>query len=566
MKLQLVNPISKIKGKRKVIDVNGDERNPKSCRVKLSRNILDETLIKTYIPIIDSKEKPAHLVRGEYIIQFPDGSSSSSKSNSVRWLNSLGIWYKLKRGETFVTVLYENEEGKFVETEGVYDPYITVEAFQNNGNTIYIKDYHTAVKMGYKPSLSSNLFYKDDLKKQTPDMWRQFSRKHSFNLPIKTTHHADDGNECFNRVVEIFESQNYKAQNREVRYFNRLMGGKTFGIEYEAVNGAVPSPMLGVLGLTALTDGSIGRNNYEFTTIPLKGVKGLEAVREQCKHLSKHTEVTSNCALHIHIGNVVNDKITFVALFALMHRLQDEIYAMNPYYKQHEVAVMRKNKEYSRHLPNVGLHRNKIFQSKSSEEFNSRLNAWHKQLFEYFACAEEGQDHNRGGRKDENLRTVWGQKWHCPTRYYWANFINYLFSKTGTVEFRVHEPSTNFTKVTTFLLLCVSLIRYAENNVEKILKYEDKITLDDVVESIRTNFTGKPIGRSFGEYCNSVTDYMHKYIQSREDFFRNQVEMCNTTAANNRNNAFDHLRETTDIWLKTDKDYSFENDGRLNLY
>lgn len=564
MKLQFLKTKSKAtEEKETIIDINGEERLAKDCQVRLEGSYHDKNVKKVYVPIINSDTPPA---REDYLYYVDFGRRGLRLSNSRRiaWIDFQNSWILADPGQSFVDVLYL-KDGKVGTGKTLYDPYVTVHAINGSGEEVFIVDHNTALGMGYVPSRSDNRYHSPSLKAHDRRRYAELVTRGSFNLPIRTNHHADETNECYNRVVELFEKVDYPAYTKETRYMNRLLAGKTFGIEYEVVNGTIPSPMLGQLGVTALTDGSIGRSNYEITTVPLAGIKGLEAVRFQCAALTNQAQINTSCALHIHIGNVANDKLTFLALYSLFHRLQEDIYACHPYYKQYEIGTLGKNKEYSRRLPDVGLKRNTIFASGSKEAFQEEVAVWHKKLFEYFACTEETSEHNRGQR-GEGRRTVWGAKWHCPTRYYWSNFINYLFSKSGTIEFRIHEPTTNYVKVTNFLLLCVALVRYAETYPERILRYKQKITLDDVLEELRTNFTGTELKGRFGSYCNEITDYMKEYILNRENTFAKQLNKANRDSAVNHNSAFGNIGNLTKKMLKGDAGFKFEFNGRSSLY
>lgn len=565
MKMKILSPRGKARKGEKVLDINGNECSVEDCEVTVVMNFMDDKVKKSYIPIIDYTKAPKD-TEYTYIVDFGARGRRTSKKGVVAWIKLMDQWMIAERGQSFIDVLHI-EEGTVTSSQSLYDPYITVEAISGKGERVYIIDHDTALILGYVPSKSDNRYHSPSLKSTSKDLWIALNRKSSFQLPIRTTHHADTDNECFNRVVELFKKQEYEVLSKETKYMSRLLGGKTFGIEYEVVEGTIPSPMLGALGVTALTDGSIGRDNYEITTVPLEGTKGLEAVRAQCEVLTNQAKINSNCALHIHVGNVSNDKLTFIAMYALFQRLQSDIYACHPYYKQYEIGTLGKSKEYSRTIPDLGLKRNSIFEQQGKESFTQEVNKWHKVLFEFFACTEESKDYNRGRALGKSeIQTLWGQKWHCPTRYYWANFINYLFSKTGTIEFRVHEPTTNFTKVSNFLLLCVSLIRYAERYPERILQYEKKITLDDVINELRTNFTGSPIRGKYGAYCNEIADYMLNYVKEREGIFTEQLNRANKESALNRNNAFGLIGSFSKDMMKSDAGFVFEFNGRRTIY
>jgi hypothetical protein len=89
-----------------------------------------------------------------------------------------------------------------------------------------------------------------------------------------------------------------------------------------------------------------------------------------------------------------------------------------------------------------------------------------------------------------------------PQRYYWVNFLNLFFSPIGTAEFRIHEGSTNFTKVACWLLVCASILKYAEKI--KVCFKTKNITLKEVILD------------NCGE---SLTSYIMDYLELRNKTF-----------------------------------------------
>ena len=70
------------------------------------------------------------------------------------------------------------------------------------------------------------------------------------------------------------------------------------------------------------------------------------------------------------------------------------------------------------------------------------------------------------------------RKWEVHSRYYFVNFINMLFGKNiKTVEFRVHNATTNIDKLVNWLYICMAILNYAENNNES-----GKKTLAQIIE------------------------------------------------------------------------------------
>ena len=409
-----------------VEDVNGVSIPEKSAMSKIRRDMLSGTITKDYYLILQENEAPpvkGHIYavkrRSRTGITVITLTGEDLNGKILVWLSLRNQWKFVQRQDTVINVQYFSD-GKIQEGSDVYDPFKHVRAYNTLGTGhIHILNHDTAISMGYKPSKCCNEYFHPALRKADAELYNSLNSNGSYAYPpqIQTTHYANEDNKVYHKVKEIYENTKFKSEmTKDTLKMAKFMRGYSWGIEYEVVNGNIPSPMLGLLGLVPLIDGSISRDNYEQTTIPLSKAKGLHSVKLQCQHLTGLSELNTKCALHIHIGGIKNDKLTFLALYALGCRIQDEVYATFPYYKQHEVAVLGKKKEYSRHLPNLGIHRNTIFRQKDKQSFEEEVKKWHKTVFEHFACSKEGREFNRGNHN--NARTPWGHKWNCPTRYY----------------------------------------------------------------------------------------------------------------------------------------------------
>jgi hypothetical protein len=87
-------------------------------------------------------------------------------------------------------------------------------------------------------------------------------------------------------------------------------------------------------------------------------------------------------------------------------------------------------------------------------------------------------------------------------RYYWVNITNYSTKNGGdTVEFRCHSGTIDYDKIYKWLLICMSIVKYAENNIKRIYMSglsKTKITLDEVLKYSLNKTDYKKII----EYCN----------------------------------------------------------------
>jgi hypothetical protein len=92
-------------------------------------------------------------------------------------------------------------------------------------------------------------------------------------------------------------------------------------------------------------------------------------------------------------------------------------------------------------------------------------------LFEYLSMG------NRYSRYNSDLSYVdshpndpgHSSKWNIHTRYHWVNLIPIIFGNKETIEFRIHTPTYDFTKIFNFIVLCSFIINYAKDNVDSIL-------------------------------------------------------------------------------------------------
>lgn len=392
----------------------------------------------------------------------------------------------------------------------LFNHFKTVSCFeQEKSHPILIKDEELAFRLGAFPSKSNNNFY---MPKGSSEYLKHMDTIRTFSIPIRTTHHADNNNKAFVDITDIFTDTKYKTSFRS-RGIAKLLGGLTFGAEFETSQGTLQSSFLGPAGLVPVIDGSLSsRDQYEYATVVYKGSKGLEALKRVCKRLTSQCRVDHSCAMHMHIGSLPKNKEYIVALYQLFYRLQDDLFNLVPYYKRHEQAIMGKSKEYSERLIDLGISTNTLYKSKNKEEYQKELNAWYTEIFSFISCGwKPGKAYNTKEFKATG-RTPWDRQWNCPTRYYALNLVNYFFS-SGTVEFRLHGPTVNFHKTLMWLLLCVGIVRYAEKYTKKILLGEDKIRLVDVIDEFYTNFYEEDTPQKLRDLYKEVTDELHRYVK-----------------------------------------------------
>jgi hypothetical protein len=259
---------------------------------------------------------------------------------------------------------------------------------------------------------------------------------------------------------------NYNPKiSSHIEAYGKSLQGLTFGFEFETVLGSVPERNLVKLPLIPLRDGSVA--GLEYVTIPLKGGKGIQAVLDSVKELKKRTTYDDSCALHLHIGGMPRTPEFILAFYKLTAFYQNEMFSMFPLYKKYNFGVKREN--YSKPFPVEILSPQiePIINIKNKSEVDRGF----KVLFDYFAEINTFEDYDNSLKNVESHpRDPSGkQKWNIKTRYYAVNFIPLIFGNKQTVEFRIHTPTYDESKIVNFLLLNSYLINYVKNNTAAIL-------------------------------------------------------------------------------------------------
>jgi hypothetical protein len=104
---------------------------------------------------------------------------------------------------------------------------------------------------------------------------------------------------------------------------------------------------------------------------------------------------------------------------------------------------------------------------------------------------------------DKNRNKKGYHERYAGTRYRWVN-INNFSTNSGrpTVEFRVHGASLNYEKIRNWVLICMSIVRFAENRQKMIWSNLDSILLDTVVK----DSLGPNLGEQVMRYYNKRVD------------------------------------------------------------
>jgi hypothetical protein len=554
--------------KRKFI-INGQEFDRENLIIETSYKL--DKIEVSITPIFERNQKTTF-----GLIKMGENRLVSPNSKEIIWWNETSRWeWKKdicqgivdKKGSVGL-IKYEEYETvkaliKFIPPEVFKrDGYIPQ---KGNNNVLLIKNEKIARELGYIPSKNSPVWYhKDALGAKEIMTNNQVSNFQ--DIPFATTHHANDENHLYQEIKRIY-SRNKKLikvdGNSDIARINTLLNGKSFGIEYETGSGSLHNSCLGLLGLVPVRDGSLAEGQWEYSTIPLEGVSGLYTTKETCKRLTEFCTVDRNCALHIHIGNINNDKLTTIALYSLITRIQEDIFNMLPYYKRDERGVLQKQKNYCQRLLDLDLENPELFKLEE-KDFKKEIDSLYNKFWDFVSGGMKlGKEFNRKNRKNTpNL--PWKQKWMCPTRYYAVNFVNFVFEKSGTIEFRVHSPSLNFIKISNWLLICVAIVRYAEKYARRILEKKEKISLLSILDELKNNF-----GMCKEDSYQDLSDYLKEYVKSRTATFRAEyLEALHrvTLERDNHGSIDQKMANYANTEFKTDNVYQFSYKDRKTLY
>lgn len=292
----------------------------------------------------------------------------------------------------------------------------------------------------------------------------------------------------------------------------KYLNGYMYGVEFETERGAIPERYLRNHGLIACRDGSI--SGFEYATVPLYGVRGLQAIKANCELLKRFCSCSPNESLHIHISGYPRTIKAIAALFRLGLLLEKEVYKMFPYY--YADTSKFKKKSYCGPLPLVGL----------------KKNTPHGIFSELFSWLSNGQVFGRSLPSGPHPMDRSGQhKWEISPRYVWLNMIPLIWGGRGTVEFRCHTPTVNSQKVINWLYITVAILKYAKKHATELTSGEyldtDKLTLDKILDEIYP----KKISRILTKYIEDrIAYYAHKNDSTGElEIFSEErnTEVCN---------------------------------------
>ena len=300
----------------------------------------------------------------------------------------------------------------------------------------------------------------------------------------------------------------------------------SFGIEFETNNGTIPYYKVFDNGLVPLKDGSLklsnGKYPYEYTTIPLNGKKGIQAILNICNDLGKYCTFDRTCSAHIHFGNVRLDKVYLLAYYQLIRIVQDQMFKLVPHYKTDPVNIAGLEKNYCQKLLNLNFKNIKtIGTTEDKKAYKELVNANYKILYAFLAGQDSqniSEDAVAAPGTTRRAHPQGDSKWNRRNRYYVQNLLPAVFDG-GTIESRLHQGTFNADKILGWMFLNISLLWYADKNTLDILSGKlNKVTLDDIMEGYaKTTNHYEFLSPIFKNYLQNRRSVM-RALYSKEDY------------------------------------------------
>lgn len=400
------------------------------------------------------------------------------------------------------------------------DTYVTLE----DGNEYPLIEEGLLANLDILENIGNGKFY---IKKLVPENsiskdGKYFGNKEIYNyrernLEYDSYHSLEDVIKSHEKAIKISD------KDKVIDFFSEELGNTTFGIEFETWNGTVRPNLLNELGLIPLKDGSLrhdGVTSYEYATIPFKGASGVYKLKRVCEALTKYTEISTMCSTHLHIGGYDISKEFIVALFLISKKLESNIFRLFPRYFKDTSKF--KKKSYCGPLPN--------FRINAEDDVKESFRA----IYEWLSNNNTFERFDTKFHPDDPGGT---QKWNISSRYFWLNFVPFIWGKSRTIEFRVHPPTTNFIKSLNWVFICNAIMKYAYDNRNNLEVLFEEITLPELFSKVYSK--------------NDLVVYLTKYVETLY----------------NMRDSYDCNSDFTGIeWCNTDSEFTFDGEELLNKY
>jgi hypothetical protein len=437
----------------------------------------------------------------------------------LEYIESRQRWVKIKQPIKPREKVLDHETGQMVEYNGgLYKGIVSIDAdfkptygyFTPNPHkncTVILQNDGTQTCIDYELLPPTRFFeqysigYYVEVTNPTATVINGLRKKCNTINHSRNTYNVEDNPQQFSTSIELY-NKTVLPIDKDIRQAARFIKGITFGAEIECINGTLPAHIMAKYGVIICKDGSTRDGDLyppEFVTVPLQGAKGLQTLRNLSAEISKRCDIDIRCSLHLHIGGMEITRIFMVSLYRLCYKIQNDVLKMFPYYKTEPKGIKEKN--YCKKLLN-------ILRPYGNGDFNSYINESFADIYTMLS----------GGIKMDATHNIkskvnpWGSnKWDIKTRYSWVNFINPIFGKHNTIEFRVHTPTTNPDKMINWLLMCAAIVKYAELNTEKCIS-SSRIKFTEVLDHY--------VKTSPSEYTKALSKGLQAYYKDRCDYFK----------------------------------------------
>lgn len=429
-----------------------------------------------------------------------DGQKWVKKPNDI-YDHELKISVASTFGLTHGVIAVENN--RFINGWFTPNPYTNCDIIED-GMLYPCIDYRVLPKEHFVEKVNEGRYHKLDQGKSVSS----YASRKLIVTHEHATYNIEDDHNSFERKKLLYAKSTFPI-DKDVRLAAKYLGDITFGAEIEAINGCLPPHVLNTYGITVCKDGSIknssGAYPPEYVTVPLQGAKGIQTLRDMGKEITKRSDVDIKCSYHLHIGGIKPDRLLIISLYKLCVKIQDDVFKMFPYYKTKPDGIKEKN--YCKHLPD-------ILSPYRGGDFNEYVNSTYIDVYSFLSGGQKpGAVFNRGSRNNP-----WGEgKWNIKTRYYWINFVNLIFHKRETIEFRIHTPTTNSDKMVAWLFICAAVIKYSQNNVNKCIGTES-ISFEEVLSYYKNSNIKNKYSQMLSK--NLIDYYYDRVSLFQEDFKR----------------------------------------------
>lgn len=480
--------------KEKVITISGAEHYRSECRL-----INKEYYLIGANDVQNSGD--VYLIDGRYV-RFNTGRVVFNHS-----LNS----YQLKNDNLAYGVIGMDENCNF--SKGYFNVSIENQYLIDKDRSTRICINDKIINRWFREEISSGNFYHISLKRSyLLNLIKKVPREVKESLPY-------DSKGIMDRFIDKYNNKYNPIISDTISKYSKVLGGLTFGFEFESTKGIIPRNRLEQLPLIPLRDGSIG--GLEYVTIPLQGAKGVKALIDSVKEIDKRTVYDNSCSMHLHIGNVPRTPEFILAFYKLISFYQDEMFSMFPLYKKYNFEVKRKN--YSQEFPVNKI--NSYMDPRIDIEDKAQVNKNFDILFSHLSDRTSFYDYNCDLKQVYNHPSDQNgnQKWNIKNRYYAVNFIPLIFGNKETIEFRIHTPTYNIDKILNFLLINSYLINFTIKFQKEILKSPGFLNslaypgLSGLITEYLTN--SKELNNKEKEHLMS---YTMNYIDERKNATYNQ--------------------------------------------